>query len=166
MSVINISNTPEGFERYKLARQRLRDEVMHRREQQWKVFSWASTILLGAFAGVVALTEKGFQFRVVHQFVLGGAIIALAAFSSLRIRHDAGVAKAHSNEAARLDQIFDMDFDDRKHKRKHIGHIGFIWLLTAGVIFMICYAPRISYPQSTPPSNNGMHPTADTKALK
>ena len=160
MSKINISDTEDGFERYKVARQRLREEVMYRREQQWKVFSWASTILLGTIAGVIALTQKGFEFHLFHQLTLIGATVAIAAFSGLRIRHDQQVARAHSDEAARLDRVFGLEFEHRKRKRKHFGHIGFICLLAAGAIAVIGYAPRVKYVQETPQSNKALQLTA------
>jgi hypothetical protein len=36
----------------------MRDEVMYRREQQWKVFSWVSSLYLAIIGGVIVISSN------------------------------------------------------------------------------------------------------------
>lgn len=153
MSSSNLTNnTPQDFERFKFIIGTLREEVMYRREQQWKVFNWVTTLLLGIIAGIIALAGKGFYFHLLHQFVAGFAVFILALFASLRINHDASVAKAHSTEAFNLAQTFNVAFDDKQYKKRHLGHIGFIYMLAGAALILIIFASAFNLSQPTSPT--------------
>jgi ABC-type branched-subunit amino acid transport system permease subunit len=151
--------TPDDFERYKFTRTRLREEIMYRRESQWKVFTWASNLLVAIIGGVIALSGKGFSFSRLHLGLLIFAIIVLAVGACLRIRHDAKVSVFNSNAAFELDKEFGLEFDDQRYKRWHLRHIGSIIFLAAAAIVTVVGAPKINVIQSPPPSNNSFNPT-------
>jgi hypothetical protein len=136
-NVNNITNSPEGFERYKFTRERMRDEVMYRREQQWKVFSWISSLLLAIIGGVIALTGNNLVLALSHKLLLSASVLAFALFGSLRLRHDGSVSSFYSRSYHELDKIFSLEFSDKEAKKWHLGHIGFLLLLTTIAIGVI-----------------------------
>lgn len=132
-----IKNTPEGFERYKFTRERMRDEVMYRREQQWKVFSWISSLLLAIIGGVIALAGNNLFLALPHKILLSISVLAFAFFGSLRLRHDASVGGFYASSYNKLDKIFGLEFSSKDSKKRHLGHIGFLLLLTSITILVI-----------------------------
>jgi hypothetical protein len=125
----SIENTPEGFERYTFTRERMRDEVMYRREQQWKVFSWISSLYLAIIGGVIVISSNELVITISHKVLLTIAVFIFAVAGTLRISHDASVAKAYAHEYHQLDKAFGLMFVDREYKKRHLAHIGFLWLL-------------------------------------
>ena len=151
--------SPDDFERYKFTRGRLRDEVIYRRESQWKVFTWASNLLIGIIGGVIALSGKGFSFSPLHLGLLIFAIVVLAVGACLRIRHDASVSRFNSDTAFELDREFNLEFANQSYKHWHLRHIGSIIFLAVAAIATAVGAPKLNVIQSPPPSNNSFNPT-------
>ena len=56
-------------------------EIDYRREKRWRIFSWASSILLAALGGVIALTGKGFQFTSLRRTVTAVAVISICLYA-------------------------------------------------------------------------------------
>ena len=75
----------------------LRKEAEYRRDKAWKIFSWASTILLAVIGGVIALaTNPNPNERVVlpwypHRILLLAAVTILAAYSILWVERNLSV---------------------------------------------------------------------------
>ena len=115
----------------------MRDEVLYRREQQWKVFSWISSLLLAIIGGVSALAGNELVLVLPHKFLLTASVLAFALFGSLRLRHDASVGWFYAQAYHELDKIFGLEISDSGAKKRHLGHIGFLLLLTAITIGVI-----------------------------
>src|SRR5436309_945896 len=73
--------TPEEA---KIVRDVLAAEIANRREKQWKIFSWSSTLLVGITGGVIALTfEKEKPLHLLPRLLLTLSTFALAGYSWL-----------------------------------------------------------------------------------
>jgi Na+/melibiose symporter-like transporter len=71
-------------EQFKTVYDALVAEITYRREKQWKIFSWSSTLLVGITAGVIALTfEKGKQLDEFSRLLLIFSVVVLTAYSWL-----------------------------------------------------------------------------------
>jgi hypothetical protein len=141
--ILRIENTPEGFERYKFTRERLSGEEMYRRERQWKVFTWVSSLFLTIIGGVIALSSSDLILATLQKGALTGVVIVFAGFALLRITHDASVAEAYSRKCFKLDEIFGLEFNDRGAKKRHIRHRGFLVLLAGVTIVVVWFVPLI-----------------------
>jgi hypothetical protein len=64
-----------------------RFELNYRREKQWKIFSWAATILVSIIGGALALAgNKKFEFSVAQRTGMIVAILAIAGYACLWVR--------------------------------------------------------------------------------
>lgn len=121
----------DDFERYSYTRTRLMEECNYRRNRQWAVFSWATALMLAILGGVVTLYSTSHPIYIGHAIALGVFIWAFAAASASWISHDAAVALCYSEASWSLDEVFELKFDDRPHKKRHLAHIGLLILLAA-----------------------------------
>jgi hypothetical protein len=138
-------NTVEDFEHYKFARESSMAEVMHRRERQWKVFSWVSSLYLAIIGGVIVVSRSELTLATWPKVLLTVAVVLFAFLGWVRLRHDARVAKAHSDRCFELDEVFDLQFDDsRRYKTRGLSgaHIVFL-LLIAAITIGIVWGPVI-----------------------
>lgn len=73
-------NQFSGFEEFKFARELLAKEIQFRRDRQWQVFTWTSSILVGIIAGIIAIngTDKGFVITTYHKWLLCLAVCIIA----------------------------------------------------------------------------------------
>jgi hypothetical protein len=140
---LRIENTTEGFERYKFTRERLSGELMYRRERQWKVFSWVSSLFLTIIGGVIALSSSDLILATLQKASLTGVVLVFAGFALLRITHDVSVSKAYSDECFKLDEILELEFNDKWAKKKHIRHRGFLVMLAGVTISIVWFVPLI-----------------------
>jgi hypothetical protein len=131
---------PSDFERLKFARENSMAEVMHRRERQWKVFSWVSSLYLAIIGGVIAISGSDLTITTWHKRFLIAAVLLFALLGFFRLIHDARVAKAHSDKCFELDGRLNVAFDDSNDKlpKMRWAHAAFLWplaILTIGVIW-------------------------------
>ncbi len=110
---------------------------MYRREQQWKVFSWISSLLLAIIGGVITLVGNELILALPHKFLLSASVLAFTLFGALRLRHDASVGGFYARSYHEIDKIFGLEFSDRDAKKWHVGHVGFLLLLTVIAIGVI-----------------------------
>jgi FtsH-binding integral membrane protein len=74
----NPMNTSAESIEAKERREALWKEILYRREKQWKIFSWTTSLLLAAIAGVVATTTKeGFELSLSHKVILAITLLLL-----------------------------------------------------------------------------------------
>jgi len=147
IQVSPLRNVPEDFERYVATRERMQEEIKFRRERQWNVFSWISSLLLAIIGGTIALYSNGRDFAMPHKWLLAVAVALFAIFGIIRIRHDRSVSIFYTEACWSLDEVFGLKFDDRMSKRWHLGHTGFLVLMaitTLGVIW--CPVESVSDP--------------------
>lgn len=114
-----FQDSPEGFERYTYTRTRLMEECNYRRNRQWSVVTWASTLLLAVMGGVVTLWSTDNPISVQHAWVLTCVVVLCACFCVTWITHDAGVAQYYSDRCWEADDEFGLKYDDRSHKKRH-----------------------------------------------
>ena len=72
-------------EQLKMARAIKQKEADHRREKRWRIFSWASSLLLGSIAGAVAITANRAKSLpwIPYRVSLVFAVLVLAAYAIL-----------------------------------------------------------------------------------
>jgi hypothetical protein len=126
----DISNQ-DHFERYSYTRARLMEECNYRRNRQWAVFSWATALMLAILGGVVTLYSTSHPIYIGHTIAIVVFIWVFAVVSARWIYHDAEVALFYSKASWKLDDTFELMFDDRPHKKRHLAHIGLLILLAA-----------------------------------
>jgi hypothetical protein len=141
--ILRIENTTEGFERYKFTRERLSGELMYRRERQWKVFSWVSSLFLTIIGGVIALSSSDLILATLQKASLTGVVLVFALFALLRITHDISVAEAYSRKCFKLDEILELEFNDKSAKKRHIRHRGFLIMLAVVTVSIVWFVPLI-----------------------
>lgn len=132
-----FSDTPDGFERYKYTRERLSQETKYRRDRQWNVFVWIAGLFLAIIGGVIAIHSNGHALAYSHRISLTAAVFAFLIFGAIRIRHDASVARFYSDKCFEFDSIFNLQFDDRPSKKRHVGHRVFLLILAAAAVGVI-----------------------------
>jgi len=84
----------------------VRWEIDYRRQRQWDIFSWCSTLLVGVIGGTIALRTGFFAshpktWTIYLQWVISGAVFVLVANSILWISHHRNremEARAHLTE--------------------------------------------------------------------
>ena len=61
----------------------IRQELVHRRDKQWKIFAWAATLLVAATAGVITLVgDNKFSFPLWPQrAAMSGALIVITGYA-------------------------------------------------------------------------------------
>jgi hypothetical protein len=65
MSTTSQSNHDECT---KYVRGLLADEIRYRRDRQWNIFSWSSSLLLGLIGGIVALAGASENFKLTTRY--------------------------------------------------------------------------------------------------
>jgi hypothetical protein len=82
------NQSTSDFDKQRFAYETLRKEIEFRRDKAWRIFSWASTILLGVIGGLVAIASKSELFLPwwPHRTLLLAAIMVLAVCSRLWIQ--------------------------------------------------------------------------------
>lgn len=91
-------------EQQKYVFENLRKEVEYRRDKAWKIFSWASTILLAIIGGLIALAtnpdpEKHFKLLCYpHKILLVSSVFILAVYSTLWVERNLSVEHDVQNE--------------------------------------------------------------------
>lgn len=72
-----------------LAREALPARAQALRDKQWQVFAWSGNLLVGTIGGVIALSGMPkFQFTPANRLLLSAAVVILAVFSYVWIRHN------------------------------------------------------------------------------
>src|SRR3712207_474436 len=99
-------NTVEDFERYKFARESAMAEIMHRRERQWKVFSWINSLYVVIIGGVIAISSNELTLATRHRWVLSVAVVIFLLLGSLRLFHEAREALKHWNSCRTWDETY------------------------------------------------------------
>jgi hypothetical protein len=136
-----FSDPKEDLELYKFTRDRLRAEATFRRERQWAVFSWISSLFLAVIGGAIAIASNSLNFSLGHKVLLTGAVIVFFMLGVLRIQHDGSVAKFYSKACWDLDAKFGVLYDDRSFKGMHLANIGFLLFMAATTIGVIWVTP-------------------------
>jgi hypothetical protein len=152
------------FDRQKFAHEMLRKEIEYRRDKAWKIFSWASTILLGAIGGVVAIASKSELILpwFPHRTLLIVAIVVLSIYSCLWLRQNLNIEHSVSVKIKGYEVALGIRKEDEEYKKRpRFGYVVTLILLTLAALLSVLLVP-LSLPrqQSAPQSNNSFNPTA------
>jgi 4-hydroxybenzoate polyprenyltransferase len=157
-----MNQCASDFNKQRFAYEMLRKEIEFRRDKAWRIFSWASTILLGVIGGVVAIASKSELFLpwLPHRTLLLAAIIVLAVYSCLWIQSNLDIEDSVSVKIkSREIDLGLREGSERDKKRPRFGYIPTLVLLTIGAILALIFVP-LSYrpPVPTPPSTSSPEP--------
>ena len=112
-----------------LAREALTARAQALRDKQWQVFAWSSNLLVGTIGGVIALSGMPrFEFTQANRLLLSAAVVILAVFSYLWIRHNYSHKEMIVAELASCDRQLGVPTVPR-HGSAVIGYHGPIILL-------------------------------------
>jgi len=90
----------------KFARNAIAREVDYRREKQWRIFSWTSTLLIASIGGAIALAgAQHFSFPVFPQRVLMAfALFVLTSYARTWVRRNIDYEAAARDALIKLDK--------------------------------------------------------------
>ncbi len=96
---MNEKLAPSRLEILKLAQQLQQKEVDYRREKRWRIFSWASSLLVGSIAGAVAITADNTKVLPIypHKTFMIVAVLTLAVYAIIWIRYN-GIAETNARK--------------------------------------------------------------------
>jgi hypothetical protein len=129
------------------ARESVVEEIKYRRDKQWKVFSWSSSILLAALGGIVAYSDKSGspRFYPPHRSLLISVLIVLAVFAGiwlyLNIRKEEELNRKLISGNEHLETPASTKGGFRvtrvRHLFKFFGYIGTVFLIAAAAVFAV-----------------------------
>lgn len=127
---------PDGwnFECLKLRREILAREIDYRREKRWRIFSWTSSILLAAIAGVIALTGKGFNFPTWPNRMLSAvAILSVTIYALVWI----SLNRAQESSLERDMTRYDDDLQIMPIEKEHPFPLGYRMSILVTAVFAV-----------------------------
>jgi hypothetical protein len=141
MTVPTYEFNPSGdFDRYSYTRTRLMEECNVRRTRQWKVFAWASNLLIAFMGVVITLYSTKNPLSIHHAIFVALVAVLIGMLGSVWIRHDAKMATFYSESCLHLDRVFGLKIDEYKHRIPHRSHIIFLFLLSLLTCFVASFA--------------------------
>jgi hypothetical protein len=135
---------PEDFEGRKFAFDSIRAEQMYRRDKQWRIFSWAATLLLASIGGIVALAGDGkFQFELCpHRALMVLAVLSISVYAGYWIHEnielEGAAGKALDNYA---DILGVRGVSPDPKRRPMFGYVMAISLLAFAAVLTIVLVP-------------------------
>lgn len=107
-------------------------ELEHRREKQWKIFSWASTIFTAITGGIVILKtrEHPHQFNLALQWTLTWVVLVLVTSAVWWVGHNQSVETEVMSQLEKFGII-------RNWPRAWVGYRTSLVLLAAGAVAAI-----------------------------
>ena len=136
-------NTVEDFERYKFARESSIAEVMHRRERQWKVFSWVSSLYLAIIGGVIVISSNELTLAPQYKVLLAVAVVLFFVLGLIRLLHESREALKHWESCRAWDQTYNQDFKILSKKKipfMSYAHIIFLFFMM-GITLVVIWVP-------------------------
>ena len=103
----------------------LNNQLNHRLEKLWRIFSWTSSILISIIGGLIALPKiKDIDFSSIEKIIISIVIIIFTVYSYEMIKE--GIANERKIRD-HLDKIFseEMDFPENKDLRPDRAKFGY-----------------------------------------
>jgi hypothetical protein len=139
-------------EAIKLAREVLEKELAHYLDKLWKLFSWASTILISIIGGIFALgvRESPNSLSINHRVSLLLAVIVLCIYTVAQLKHLLRFETNTRNKLQLCDEklgiqqalLLSPDAGDRVDTHpmsKWTGYQATVYLLTAATVYTIMF---------------------------
>jgi hypothetical protein len=125
---------PTEFEKLQLARDQLSKEIQYRRDREWQIFSWASSVLIAIIGGSVALRGAGHGISYEHKVWLAGGVAALTFWACIWFFIHSRQERQRGLEANRLDKTLSL-FSDPLYS----GNDSRLWWLVRGDILALIF---------------------------
>ena len=141
----NKQTQPLGIDDQKYVYEIFRKEVEWRREKAWKVFSWASTILLGTIGGLIVIVNKPeiYLFWWPHKALLIFSIVVLTIYASFWVKQNLDIRDSLLKKM----QPFEVKLGIREMNEEvmevKFGYRTTILLLSTGAILSIIFLPHL-----------------------
>ncbi len=117
-----------SFEERKFAYEMLRREIEYRREKAWRIFSWASTILIGIIGGLVAIYSKSNPIGPEllpcwpHRILVIIAIVILTTYAWFWIRRNQNVQASVSQEIKTYGIVSNVGEESENYPKPWFGY--------------------------------------------
>lgn len=127
-----------SLDEIKFVRESLLKELEFRREKQWRIFSWVSSVLVGVTAGIIALNGKdeGFAITPYHKGLLIFAITVLTAYACIWIRENRIKEQSILNNIQEYDVRFEIQVVQHTNAPNYVGYVGTTALLAVAAILV------------------------------
>jgi len=121
-----FENKKEHFDAYVKVRDIIASETKYRRDRQWEIIKWVTTIFLAIIGLLFTLMSRQVPLNFAQAACLTGVVAVISLGACLRIIHDAGVVCFNSRTCIEMDKSFHLHFDDSKYKLSYRMHR--LWL--------------------------------------
>ncbi len=135
----NVETDDKLYERLKYAREAAQKVLDDRRDKAWRIFSWASSILLAVTAGVIAvLGEADYDYKLF--LVLWLSIVVLAWYACAWIKQNQDRADNAGDIVQSYNKQLGIETGHRPQKVFFIGYVSTVVLLTIAASLAILFA--------------------------
>ncbi|MBX9648591.1 MAG: hypothetical protein K2X57_16235 [Xanthobacteraceae bacterium] len=129
-----------------------RAELMYRREKQWHIFAWTTTLLVAVIGGAITLTGKVCAppaksevfYSALQYLVMGGAVIVLALYARVWINENMRLENLARKKVVELLKVHRISVVLPDPKKLPIGYVQVVVLVTAGALLALAapFFPR------------------------
>ncbi len=122
----------------KYARDAIEKELSRVQEKEWKIFSWASSLMIVMIGGILALTtETSFSYKDVLPWVMTSSVIVIAIYSILWVSQNLRLEKEISDKLNCYNKKLDINYLYDSSSKVKFGYTGSLALLAIAAIFCI-----------------------------
>jgi uncharacterized membrane protein len=145
-----MNDPVEGIETQKaqFGRDAIAKEIEHRRDKLWKIFSWASALLVAITGGLIALKakDKNFALTTIQFRLLLWSVIVLTGYACLWVKQNLDLEEYAQKVLDGYDNRLGIALIRPKQGRLYVrirdwlGYIPTLILLSLGAIVTIYYS--------------------------
>ncbi len=120
------------------ARDALEKELSRVQEKAWKIFSWASSLMIVMIGGILALTtEASFNYNDVLPWVMTSSVIVIGIYSVLWVYQNLRFEKEISDKLNSYNKELGIDYLYDGSSKVKFGYGGALVVLAIAAIFCI-----------------------------
>lgn len=130
-------------------------ELLYRREKQWHIFAWTSTLLVAVIGGAITLAGKACSpakpdvaYSTIQCILMALAVMVLSSYAWIWIKENMRLEELARAKVIKLLEAHGMDEVLPDPQELPIGYVGVVVLLTIGAVLAIAapYFPRACVP--------------------
>jgi drug/metabolite transporter (DMT)-like permease len=130
-------------------------ELLYRREKQWYIFAWTSTLLVAVIGGAITLAGKvcspgkaDVAYSTIQYILMALAVVVLSSYAWIWINENMRLEELARAKVIRLLEAHGMGVVLPDPRKLPLGYVGVVVLLTIGAVLAIA-APLLPNACST-----------------